>query len=1373
MDTKCEKEHFQVAKIKIIFFLNVTLHIKKRLFKKGFMKKIQVLLLLCFTIISFSKNSNTLPPLLVKNEGQLRTTAGTKADEVLYYMQTPSLDFFITQRGVSYVFKQYENVYHREFNGEEYTPPTVHWNRVDVEFVGARISDENAVKEENAFPKVSFFNELVPEGLENRPTYQRIIFQNIYPYIDLEWVVENEMLKYNLILRPGANLMDIQMDIIGAKELVIDSLSLLIVSEFGVLKEGPLMAFNPKDDKKIFIYYNQISPNHIGFYAHHLANPIKEEIIIDPPLIWSTFYGGSGVDDGFKVVTTPNAIYAVIQTRSSDFPLLNPGAPAYYQGTYTANIDGGIVKFASNGSLQWATYYGGTGDDAFTSASYGNGMLAVVGYTSSTDIPTHNPGTGNYWQPNNAGGRDAFIVLFGPGETRLWATYMGGTSDDEYNDVYIETSTNLLWVGGSTLSDNLPVVNFPPYYYQGTNPDVNDWDIFIQRFNAFLTLTYSTYFGGGETDRYVYFDIAPNGSKMFHFHTTSDNLPVIPFDVNSYQQNVSSCDLVDTYAILFNSSMQIIWSSYICGSQNDYAYDIIYGDSLWYLTGSTYSLTSFPTANVYGYPFLRNFSGSADAYLTVINPKGRMIYSTGIGTSSIDAGMSLAYDPSRRFFYVMGYTQGSSLVPSINPNDGSYYKSSPNGNEAFVTLFDSTFTPRWSTFFGGNSTDRFRSGAVSSDGILYITGFSQSSSGFPFKDMNPGTSYFDNLLGGTQDAIMVAFKPCPINFNTITSPAGVCLNSTGTIYATGGTTYLWSNGSTSDTIHFVMQQDTTFWVTATNSWGCIERDTVLITHYPLPSISFTPNSPQACLNQTINITASGGISYQWSNGSNNSSTDVLVTSDTTLYVIVANAYNCTDTGYINIQALPLPNVTISGQDTLCPYLNYTFVAQGAATYEWNNGTNNDTATYLFSSTGNQNIQVIGTSSDGCKDTSYFSVYVVNPPVASIIAPYTLCNVDTTQVCGSGGNYYFWNVPNMSVDSTFSCFVFQADTGQQTLSLYVKDAHGCISLTVQHVITKSVRPDVFNGSQLYKCQENSIILFYPYNGNYEWSNGQTTQSISVTQPGLYYITYTDSTGCAYEDSVYVLNHATPTISLQGNPSGLCNNASSIVLNASPAGGSWTGAGITNPYTGSFDPSSIPPGTYTLNYVYVDSNNCTVKDSLSMNIYPVPVISAQVKEESCRGANDGTILISVNNGTAPYSFYVDNSLQSDEIKNLAPGTYAIHVIDQHGCQSLVQHVTVPEGLYLCGEIGIFVPTVFSPNNDGINDVLYVQSAFIKSLYFAVFDRYGEKVFETTSQDEGWDGTFRGKPVIDGVYFYYLNVTFIDGSQLEKSGDIRVIR
>jgi len=88
-------------------------------------------------------------------------------------------------------------------------------------------------------------------------------------------------------------------------------------------------------------------------------------------------------------------------------------------------------------------------------------------------------------------------------------------------------------------------------------------------------------------------------------------------------------------------------------------------------------------------------------------------------------------------------------------------------------------------------------------------------------------------------------------------------------------------------------------------------------------------------------------------------------------------------------------------------------------------------------------------------------------------------------------------------------------------------------------------------------------------------------------------------------------------------------------------------------------------------------------------------------------------------------------------------------------------------------IFVPNVFSPNGDDVNDVLDVQGSGFESLYFAVYDRWGEKVFETTSIDADWDGTFNGKALNSATFAYYIEVLYLNGEEYEEKGKIALVR
>jgi gliding motility-associated-like protein len=89
------------------------------------------------------------------------------------------------------------------------------------------------------------------------------------------------------------------------------------------------------------------------------------------------------------------------------------------------------------------------------------------------------------------------------------------------------------------------------------------------------------------------------------------------------------------------------------------------------------------------------------------------------------------------------------------------------------------------------------------------------------------------------------------------------------------------------------------------------------------------------------------------------------------------------------------------------------------------------------------------------------------------------------------------------------------------------------------------------------------------------------------------------------------------------------------------------------------------------------------------------------------------------------------------------------------------------------GIYIPNAFSPNGDGLNDVLQVYGAIIKEVHFMIFNQWGEKVFETNNQSVGWDGYYKRKAQPSGVYIYVCKLKLLDGTEVDKKGSVNLIR
>ena len=287
----------------------------------------------------------------------------------------------------------------------------------------------SAVQGVDALPgKVNYFRGQDAASWQTKvPTYRRVKYSAVYPGVDLVYYGQSQQLEYDFIVAPGADPGTIKLGFAGVEQTTVDAQGDLVLKTAG----GPLRFQKP------VIYqidggrrhtveggYVHRSPHQIGFRvgAYDRTRPL----IIDPVLSYSTYLGGSGIDEGNSIaVDATGAVYVTGTTASTDFPTVNAVQPARNE---SGSEDIFVAKLTPDGTaLVYATYLGGSDDDVAADIAVDSaGAAYVSALTFSADFPTVNA-----FQPANKGGADAVVAkLSADGSRLIYSTYLGGSGDE-------------------------------------------------------------------------------------------------------------------------------------------------------------------------------------------------------------------------------------------------------------------------------------------------------------------------------------------------------------------------------------------------------------------------------------------------------------------------------------------------------------------------------------------------------------------------------------------------------------------------------------------------------------------------------------------------------------------------------------------------------------------------------------------------------------------------------------------------------------------------------------------------------------------------------------------------------------------------------
>ncbi|MEE9167490.1 MAG: SBBP repeat-containing protein, partial [Candidatus Neomarinimicrobiota bacterium] len=729
-------------------------------------------------------------PVFVENRGQW-------PEVVRYQVRLGGMVAWITDSGIVYDFYRVESGGEAGDLKHSHSPP---WERETLEGIRrvghvVRMEFEGGLASEVAGRGLSqayhnyFIGNDPSRWASFVPLFQEVVMEEVYPGISARVHMDGGYLRYDLVVKPGADLAQVRLRFDGPEDVwMTREGDLALGTSLGVVIHGQLLAYQEASGGKEEVPGRFVlrEDGSVGFEVEtaypHLA------LVIDP-LIYSTFLGSSASDKAQSLaLDTSGNVYVTGYTYSSSFPTTSGAYDTSHPG---GSYDAFVAKLSSTGgSLVYSTFLGVGGSDFGRSLAVDNsGNVYVTGWAGS-GFPTTSGAYDTSW---NGGSYDVFVAkLNSTGSSLIYSTLLGSGSGDVAMSLALDTSGNA-YVTGYTNSTDFPTTSGA--YDTSHN---GSQDVFIAKLNSTGTsLIYSTFLGGNSNDLGQSLALDTSGNAYVTGYTNSTDFPT-----TSGAYDTSHNGAYDVFVAKLNSTgTGLTYSTFLGGSGVDWGLSLALdtsGNS--YVSGYTES-SSFPTTSG---AYQTSFGGPRDVFVTKLNSTGTsLIYSTFLKGSTTDTGRSLAVDSSGNA-YVTGSTQSTDFGTTSAAYDTTLFGTA----DVFVAKLNSSGSGLvYSTLVGGGSNEVGYSLALDASGNVYVTGDVYST------DFPTTSGAYDRFHNGQDDVFVLKLNPveesAPSAGSAVVSD-GVAAdvdyqNSASTIQANwsgftdnvGVTSYEWAIGTTS------------------------------------------------------------------------------------------------------------------------------------------------------------------------------------------------------------------------------------------------------------------------------------------------------------------------------------------------------------------------------------------------------------------------------------------------------------------------------------------------------------------------------------------------------------------------------------------------
>ncbi|MGB1247506.1 MAG: PKD domain-containing protein [Chitinophagales bacterium] len=1336
------------------------------------------LLFLCVSIGAKAEGDMSF----IENKGQWM-------EQIQYKSPLNFGDIYFEKDNFTFILQDYSTINHNHEDFEHdhfHEEESINGHHYKMQFVGA--NEDVTFSEENK--SQGYYNYFLgndeSKWASNVFLYKAITYHNIYDGIDMKVMGNGGDMKYEYYVEPYADVSQVKVRYLGLDAISIKNGALHYETSVASVSEMRPYVYQIIEGKRVVVKAEYILDDSSLEVSYNFPNGYDEayELVIDPSIIFAS-YSGSTLNNFGYTATYDNdgnlyggGIYFGDNAGLTGYPVLNA-----FQSTTTGGVTGSysngfpsdiaITKYSTDGStLIYSTLIGGAHNEQPQSLFVNeNGELVIYGRSYSTDFPTT---AGAYQEDRNPVGTNSDIIVLklgADGDTLVGSTYIGGDSNDGVNI--------------------------------SANPS-----------------------GYGATIKHNYADdgrgevlVDDNGYIYIASCTQSTNL--LPDSITSIKDTLGGYQ--DACLLKFNEGLtELMWGTYLGGAEHDASYGIKI-DSLGYLfaTGGTNS-EDFP-ATLGGLNDTA-FGGRADGFITKIDiDNDTILQSTYLGTPQYDQCFFIEIDDDNDI-YVFGQTRGAYPVSA-----GVY--SVPNSAQFIHKLNDDLTTTEFSTVFGNGTNANVNISPtaflVDKCGKIYTSGWggitNASNAGGDTQNMPITADALQSNTDGSDFHIMLLAKDAT-NLLYGSYYGGDQSSGGSGEHVDGGTSRFDRNGIVYQAVCASCGTAVSNFPTTAGAWAeqlnqNICNLGVIKLEVGVPSTDVdveafptaTGCAPLTVIfdSELINVTE---FSWDFDDGNtSNLSTPIHTFVDTGYYRvrligIDSTSCNVADTAYLDVY-VDDDTLVANFQNSVqidCSTRNVVLQSPSnypTTTFYWDMGDGNTYNTpsvnHTYASAGDYTIFLRVSDSTSCELADSMEYDVSIPPL--LVNEFTVSDtfgciplvVDFENLYTVFDEVYWSFGENGQSDIQSQTSYTYENVGNYQVELIVVDSSTCNQADTSYInITTGdeiVTAD-FDATILSDC--DSLLSIELDNQSldatiYTWDFDDGNFS-NVEEPGIY--DYTTIGGytimliaenpalCNVVDTVSQSFVLKPNGVIDFNIEPVCEGNVIVLENYGDENANYIWRWINNT-SEVYEPeiSFNHSGDYVISLEMHDTSTCNLiaihQDTVSVLERPIALFTT---DTSYYLYPDDTYFYNQSQHFDGFQWsFGDGSIDTVEE---SPIHFYEQLYEMRPCLSVCNEAcedTFCKDIYIDFIPLIGVPNAFSPNDDGVNDVIFVEGVGVTALSFKVFNRWGELIFETNDQSIGWDGTYFGVPQEMEVYTYVVNAVFYDESSTVLKGNISLIR